>query len=65
MLGHFVIRLEFVIPTKFEMHAEDAIVSHVRRTLQKVQENFPFHYSELTQMLFNGYGGGALFPKVK
>jgi hypothetical protein len=46
-------------------------VSHVRRTLQKVQENFPSHYN-----VHNGSGayssaiqwvrgGGALFPKLK
>jgi len=71
MLGNFVIRQEFVNRTKFKMHAEDGIMSGVRRTLQKGQENFPSHYnvhsgcgaySAAIQWL---PGGGSLFPKVK
>jgi hypothetical protein len=71
MLGHFVIRQEFVILTKFKMHAEDATVSGARRKLQKVQENFPSHYnvhtgfgaySDVIQWL-RGRGGGLFFPR--
>jgi hypothetical protein len=72
MLGHFVIRQEFVILTTFKVHAEDAIVSRVKRTLQKVQENFLSHYNVHTgsgayadAIHWVRKGGGALFPKVK
>ena len=70
VLGHLVIRHEFIILTKFKMHAEDAIVSGVRRKLQKVQENFPSHYNVHTR--FGAYSdaiqwlrGGGSFPQGK
>jgi len=70
MLSGCVIRQEFVNSTKFKMDAEDAIVSGVRRTLQKGQVNFPSHYnvhsgsgaySAAIQWLRGG--GGGLFSR--
>jgi hypothetical protein len=67
MLGHFAIRQEFIVLTKFKMHVDDAIVNRVTRTLQKGHEISLLITTytpglELTHSIFSGYGGGLFFP---